>query len=93
MRLADGGSGTEIPTRLSDLGRLGVLYATGNSAKLMLSAADGDACLIKPYSAAALVHALEIVADLVAGGTTSRPFPPGFRCCPRQLSGAMHEDN
>ena len=93
MRLADGSSGIEIPTRLSDLGRLGVLYATGNSAKIMLSAADGDACLIKPYSTEALVPPLEFVTDIVARGTTSRPFPPGFRCCPRQLFGAMHEDN
>ena len=82
IRLADGGSGTEIPTRLSDLGRFGVLYATGNSAKIMLSAADGDAYLIKPYSAAALVNALEIVADLVARGTTLRSFPPGFQVLP-----------
>jgi len=57
MRLADGGSGSDIPARLSDLGPLGVLYATRDSGKIMLSAADGDACLTKPYSTAALVRA------------------------------------
>ena len=79
MRLADGGSGTEIAAQLKDLGRLGVLYATGNSAKIMLSAADGDACLSKPYSTAALVRAVEIVAGMVATGAASGPFPPGFQ--------------
>jgi two-component system, response regulator PdtaR len=79
MRLADGGSGTEIAAQLKDIGRLGVLYATGNSAKIMLSAADGDACLSKPYSTAALVRAVEIVAGMVATGAASGPFPPGFQ--------------
>ena len=31
---------------------------------------------------AALVNALEIVADPVAGGTTLRSFPPGFQVLP-----------
>ena len=79
MRLADGDSGTDIPAQLSDLGRLGVLYATGNASKVMLAAAVGDACLTKPYSSAALVRALEIVGDIVATGTASPPFPPGFQ--------------
>jgi CheY-like chemotaxis protein len=79
MRLADGGSGTEIAAQLKGNGRLGVLYATGNSAKIMLSAADGDACLSKPYSTAALVRAVEIVAGMVATGAASGPFPPGFQ--------------
>jgi CheY-like chemotaxis protein len=79
LRLAEGGLGTEVAAQLGALGRLGVLYATGNSAKLMLSAADGDACLSKPYTSAALVRSLEIVAGLVASGTTSEPFPPGFQ--------------
>jgi DNA-binding response OmpR family regulator len=79
MRLADGGSGTEIAAQLRDVGRLGVLYATGNSAKIMLSAADGDACLSKPYSTAALMRSVEIVAGMVATGVASGPFPPGFQ--------------
>ena len=45
----------------------------------MLSATDGDACLTKPYSGASLVRALEIVADLVATGKASPPFPRGFQ--------------
>jgi CheY-like chemotaxis protein len=86
MRLADGGSGTEIVAQLKDIGRFGVLYATGNSAKVMLSAADGDACLSKPYSTAALVRAVEIVAGMVATGTASRPFPLGFQLLQAETS-------
>ena len=82
MRLADGGSGHEIVAQLSSLGRLGVLYATANESLVMRCAADGDACLVKPYSAAALVRSLEIVAGIVATGTASRPFPRGFQLLP-----------
>src|SRR5476651_650530 len=45
LRLADGGLGTEIPAQLGALGRPGVLYASGNISHVMLTAADGDACL------------------------------------------------
>ena len=79
MRLADGGLGNEIAAQLSASGRLGVLYATGNTTLVALTTADGDACLVKPYSAAALVRGLEIVADIVATGTASTPFPRGFQ--------------
>jgi DNA-binding response OmpR family regulator len=82
MRLADGGLGKEIATQLNSLGRLGVLYATGNASLVALTTADGEACLIKPYSAAALVRGLDIVADIVATGTASPPFPRGFQLLP-----------
>jgi CheY-like chemotaxis protein len=82
LRLADGGLGTEIATQLGNLGRLGVLYATGNVSHLMMSAANGDACLSKPYSSADLQRSLEIVADMVATGTASPPFPRGFHVLP-----------
>jgi CheY-like chemotaxis protein len=82
LRLADGGLGTEIATQLGTLGRLGVLYATGNVSHLMMSAANGDACLSKPYSSADLQRSLEIVADMVATGTASPPFPRGFHVLP-----------
>jgi CheY-like chemotaxis protein len=82
LRLADGELGTEIATQLGAFGRLGVLYATGNVSHLMLNAANGDACLSKPYSSADLQRGLEIVADMVATGTASPPFPRGFRVLP-----------
>jgi len=79
LRLADGGLGTAIATQLGPLGRLGVLYATGNISHIMLTAADGDACLAKPYRPADLVRGLEIVAGIVATGIASPPFPRGFQ--------------
>jgi len=86
MRLADGGLGNEIAAQLGALGRLGVLYATGNASLVELTTAHGDACLVKPYSSAALVRGLEIVADIVATGTASRPFPRGFQLLPLPAS-------
>jgi DNA-binding response OmpR family regulator len=82
MRLADGGLGTEIAAELSGFGRLGVLYATGNARHVMQNASTGDACIVKPYSSVDLVRALEIVADIVATGTASPPFPHGFELLP-----------
>jgi CheY-like chemotaxis protein len=86
LRLADGGFGTEIAAQLGGLGSLGVLYASGNIPHGTLTAADGHACLAKPYRAADLLRGLEIVADMVATGTASPPFPRGFRVLPPAAS-------
>src|ERR1700730_10727120 len=69
LRLADGGLGTEIVAQLGPLGRLGVLYATGNASRFTLTTANGDACLGKPYRSTDLLRGLEIVAGIVATGT------------------------
>lgn len=82
LRLADGGLGTQIAAQLGDLGRLGVLYASANISQVVLSADDGDACLSKPYRSIDLVRSLQIVADIVASGTASPPFPRGFQVLP-----------
>jgi CheY-like chemotaxis protein len=79
LRLADGGLGTEIAAQLLPLGRLGVLYATGNISQVVLTTADGDGCLSKPYSTADLLRSLEIVAEIVATGKALPPFPKGFQ--------------
>ena len=78
LRLADGGLGTEIAAQLLPLGRLGVLYATGNMSQVALTIADGDACLSKPYSSTDLVRALKIVSE-IASGNALPPFPKGFQ--------------
>jgi CheY-like chemotaxis protein len=78
LRLADGGLGTEIAAQLLPLGRLGVLYATGNISQVVLTIADGDACLSKPYSSADLLRGLEIVTEIVATRKALPPFPRGF---------------
>lgn len=79
LRLAGGGFGAEIVAQLGGPGSLGVLYASGNADSSNLTAADGQACLTKPYSSADLVRSLEVVAGIVATGSASPPFPPGFR--------------
>ena len=82
-RLAEGGLGTEVATRLLAIGNVGILYATGNSTTGALKDADGDASLGKPYRAEDLIRALEIVADIKATGATVRPFPHGFQLLKR----------
>ena len=82
LRLADGGLGTDLAARLGALGRLGVLYASGNIATFDLTADNGDACLTKPYDSDDLLRGLQIVADIVATGTASPPFPRGFHVLP-----------
>ena len=79
LRLADGGLGTEIAAQLLPLGRLGVLYATGNISQVVLTTANGDACLSKPYSSTDLICGLKIVAEIVATGKAQPPFPQGFQ--------------
>jgi len=82
MRLASGGMGTDVATQLALSGRLGVLYATGNMSKVMLTATSGDACLAKPYRDVDLLRSLEIVTEIVATGKASPPFPRGFQLLP-----------
>jgi hypothetical protein len=82
MRLADGGLGTEVVAQLGELPDLGVLYASGNLSQNRLSAANGHACLFKPYRPTDLLSGLAIVADLVATGKTSAPLPRGFQILP-----------
>jgi CheY-like chemotaxis protein len=87
MRLADNGLGTEVADRLGALDSIGVLFATGNVSQFMLSGANGHACIAKPYRSADLLRGLDIVAEIVATGMASQPFPPGV---PRVALGARH---
>jgi CheY-like chemotaxis protein len=82
MRLARGGLGIEIAAQLCPLGKLGVLYVTGNSSDVMLTAAHGDACLSKPYRWPDLLRSLEIVSGIGATGVALPPFPHGFQLLP-----------
>jgi len=82
LRLADGGLGTDIVAPLRALGKLGVLYASGNAAQVDLTRADGDASIAKPYRSEELLRGLEIVAEIFATGAASPPFPRGFKLLP-----------
>jgi DNA-binding response OmpR family regulator len=86
LRLADGGLGTQIAAQLADHRGLGILYATANVSDVLLTAVDGHACLVKPYSAGALLRSLEIVADIVAARGASPPFPRGFKLLPPAIA-------
>ncbi len=79
LRLADGGLGTDIAKQLHDQPGLGILYATGNASNVVLTSADGHACISKPYSEAGLLRALDLVAELVATGNATPPYPKGFK--------------
>lgn len=79
LRLADGGMGTEIAAQLTPFLGLGILYASGNTMQVMLTADDGHAYLTKPYTSAALLHALGLVRSLSLTGTAEQPFPRGFQ--------------
>ena len=82
VRLADGGLGTEIPGQWSALGRVGILYATGNPTKVLLDGVKGDACLDKPYSTVDLVRSVKIVADIIAIGSAEGLLPRSLHLLP-----------
>jgi DNA-binding response OmpR family regulator len=82
VRLADERLGTDIPTQLAVFDRPGVLYATANVSAVLATAAEGHACLTKPYRSPDLLRSLEIVVEIVATGTASPPFPTGFQVLP-----------
>ena len=92
LRLADGGLGIEVATRLRAVGRIGVLFATGYDASVALQDADGDACLCKPYQTEDLMRGLEIVAEIVATGAAGPPFPRGLRLQRRAYSTPTEPD-
>jgi two-component system, response regulator PdtaR len=83
VRLAKGDRGPEIARRLNSKGKFGVLYASGDDARIStLTLADGEAAIAKPYRDADVVRALAIVREIVTTGTATPPFPSGFRLLP-----------
>jgi hypothetical protein len=84
--LPTAGLAPKLRLKLTALGRIGVLYATGNISQFALDTTNGDAYIVKPYSSADLVRSLEIVSEVVTTGRASPPFPRGFRMLPLALS-------
>lgn len=58
VHLSGGEYGTQVAAALRQNGRFGVLYATGNPDHPLLSQAEGEGCIAKPYSAHTVVSAL-----------------------------------
>jgi CheY-like chemotaxis protein len=74
--------GSDVADQLAesgDLGRMGVLYVTGEAERVHREARIGHGCLNKPYSLVALNASLEIVRDIAVEGHTSRPLPRGLK--------------
>lgn len=78
----------EITAELGALDGVGILYTTGYVSYVKLTASDGHACLAKPYRPDELLRSLEIVAEIVATGRASPPFPRGFQVLPAATKGA-----
>lgn len=79
VRLAQGGSGTDVAAGVESRDKLGILYATGNTGFVMLTASDGEACITKPYQPADILRALQIVYEITNTGKASKPFPRNFQ--------------
>lgn len=79
LRLAYGEYGTDVAAALCPRGGFGVLYASGNPEHELLTTAQGDGCISKPYSGKSILAALQVVADRMATIPTLIPFPPGFK--------------
>ena len=88
VRLASDGVGTDLATVSDAVGRSGILYATSNASAVMMAAAPGHACIIKPYSFPDLLRSVELVEELKLTGTASRPHPRGFQVLSQSLHGA-----
>lgn len=86
MRLAEGGLGTDIAAALVPFKGLGILYASGNTQQMVLTAKDGHAYLTKPYTSSDLLRALGLVRSLSVTGEAEAPFPRGFKILSDGLS-------
>ena len=91
LRLADGGLGTDIVRQIADKQGLGILYATGNAASVVLTSANGHACISKPYIETSLLRALSVVREIMTTGEALPPFPRGFKVLtPPRLEAPSH---
>jgi DNA-binding response OmpR family regulator len=79
LQLEDSELGTDIAPQLEGNRNMAILYASGNTAGILLTTADGEACLTKPYRPEDLLQSLVIVDELFKTGESSRPFPAGFK--------------
>lgn len=78
FHLPGGEYGMQVAAALRQSSRFGVLYATGNPDHPLLSQAEGEGCITKPYSAHTVVAALRVVSERMSNHPTSA-FPRGFR--------------
>ncbi len=82
IRLAKGGSGTDIPARLNRPASMGVLFASGHADQMSLTKTDGDALITKPYRSEDIIRGLEIVEQIILTGDAPGPYPSGLSVLP-----------
>ena len=76
--LRDSDNGTVVAAALRRRGKFGVLYATASHADPLMSRAEGEGCLAKPYTTAALLAALDIVWEIACGRPAPSTLPRRF---------------
>lgn len=80
FRLADGEYGSQIRPFLKGNARMGILYVSGDPLEGILTKADGDAYIQKPYGLRDLSRALAIIKDIKNNIVVpASDFPNGFR--------------
>ncbi len=76
FRLADKEHGSDIRPLLKDKVRMGILYVSGDPLEKILTSADGDAYIQKPYGMHDLSQSLEIIHTIkIKGVVTPSLFP------------------
>lgn len=79
FRLAEGEFGSDIRPLLEDKVSMGILYVSGDPLGRILTKADGEAYIQKPYVLADLTHALETIRQIkTVGYPLSTTFPRNF---------------
>jgi two-component sensor histidine kinase/ActR/RegA family two-component response regulator len=76
--LANGDLGTDIAARLKNIGRMGILYASGRVGQMALTKADGEAILSKPYRTEDIINGLKVVEQIISTDEAKRHCRTGF---------------
>lgn len=85
LKLEENELGADIAPQLG--GRtMGILYGSGNTARILPTTPDGQVCLSKPYLTEDLIRSLEIVDELFKTGKATKPFPAAFKLLGKENS-------
>jgi DNA-binding response OmpR family regulator len=79
LRLANGDLGTEVAANLRRTTKAGIMFSTGNSNDMSLTASLGDAVRTKPYRLSDAGLGLKIIDELARLGQTQLKFPRNFQ--------------
>jgi DNA-binding response OmpR family regulator len=89
-RLAHGEFGSQICPLLEGDHGMGILYVSGDPLNTILTKADGDAYIQKPYGMNDLIRALDIIIEMKSGVVIAPSvFPRGFNILKNALESKM----